>query len=383
MEHYRSDRAKCWIRHDISSVHSRLQMVCNESVGTMRWFILATLLATTSLFAQRALVPGDTESFLDNGIDAYRSGDFQKAIEAFQIAIEFDPNDVRAHLYLATANMVLYSPGQMSKENLAHAENARAEFKRVLELSPDNTTAMLSLGTLSLREAGDTDHPDIAKLDDAHSWYQKVLEVDAQNKNALYTIGVIDWRKAHPNLAQADATQRRSLKAQYGPIVDEGISSLKKALNVDPVFESAMSYLNLLLRDRAQLAESPDESQKDLEEASQWVQKLGEMRTLRSQTAGRTPGRFSGNLEAAQLITKVDPVYPPQARQEKIQGTVRFRATIAKDGKLHNVQLVSGHPLLVPAALDAIKKWTYRPSMANGQAVEVVTNVDVNFSLSQ
>jgi len=346
--------------------------------------IVICLLATASIFAQRAHVPGDTETFLDNGIDAYRSGDFRKAIEAFQVAIDFDANDARAHLYLASANMVLYVPGLASEENLAHAQAARTEFKRVLELSPGNPNALMSLGTLSLREAGDTDHPDIAKLDDAHSWFQKVLDADPQNKNALYTIAVIDWRKVNPSLPPGqpgpltDAALLHSLQTQYRTIVEEGIACLKKALEIDAAFDSAMSYLNLLLRDRAELAESPAEYQKYIQEAGQWVQKMADTRTARG-------GQFRapGNLQSARLLTKVDPVYPPQARQEKIQGTVRFKAIIAKDGKLHNLELVSGHPLLVPAALDAVKQWTYRPTMANGKPVEVVTTVDVNFSLNK
>lgn len=351
--------------------------------------IVICLLATASIFAQRAHVPGDTESFLDNGIDAYRTGDFQKAIQAFQVAIDFDANDMRAHLYLASANMVLYVPGLASEENRAHAETARTEFKRVLELNPGNPNALMSLGTLSLREAGDTDHPDLAKLDDAHSWFQKVLDGEPDNKNALYTIAVIDWRKVNPSLPPGqpgplpDVTQRHSLQAQYRPIVEEGIASLKKTLETDPAFDSAMSYLNLLLRDRAELAESPAESQKDIQEADQWVQKMADMRTVRSQAGAMRPAKRSAGIAPAQPLTKVDPAYPALARQAKIQGTVRFRATIGKDGSVVNLELISGHPLLVAAAKAAAKQWTFKPTLVNGQPVQVVTTVDVNFSLDK
>ena len=77
------------------------------------------------------------------------------------------------------------------------------------------------------------------------------------------------------------------------------------------------------------------------------------------------------------------PVYPPLAKQARIQGTVRLNAIISRDGTIQNLQLVSGHPLLAPAALAAVKQWVYEPTLLNGEPVEVVTVIDVNFTLSQ
>ena len=93
--------------------------------------------------------------------------------------------------------------------------------------------------------------------------------------------------------------------------------------------------------------------------------------------------RVGGNVQAANLIRKVTPVYPPLAKQARVQGTVRFTAIIGKDGAIHNLQLVSGHPLLVAAAQEAVKQWQYKPTLLNGEPVEVVTQIDVNFTLSQ
>jgi len=76
-------------------------------------------------------------------------------------------------------------------------------------------------------------------------------------------------------------------------------------------------------------------------------------------------------------------VYPPLARQARIQGTVRFSAIIGKDGTIQNLQLVSGHPLLVQSATDAVKQWVYQPTQLNGEPVEVITQIDVNFTLTQ
>jgi len=88
-------------------------------------------------------------------------------------------------------------------------------------------------------------------------------------------------------------------------------------------------------------------------------------------------------VQQAKLIRQVKPVYPPLARQARIQGTVRLTAIIARDGTIQELQVVSGHPLLVPAALEAVKQWVYQPTLLNGEPVEVITQIDVNFTLSQ
>lgn len=93
--------------------------------------------------------------------------------------------------------------------------------------------------------------------------------------------------------------------------------------------------------------------------------------------------RVGGNVQAANLIRKVTPQYPPLAKQARVQGTVRFQAIIGKDGTIQNLQMVSGHPLLVPSATDAVKQWLYKPTLLNGEPVEVITQIDVNFTLSQ
>ena len=90
-----------------------------------------------------------------------------------------------------------------------------------------------------------------------------------------------------------------------------------------------------------------------------------------------------GNVQAAMLINRVTPVYPPLARQTRISGTVRLHALIAKDGTVQQLEVMSGHPLLVQAALDAVKQWRYRPTLLNGEPVEVDTTIDVIFTLNQ
>ena len=82
------------------------------------------------------------------------------------------------------------------------------------------------------------------------------------------------------------------------------------------------------------------------------------------------------------LIERVQPLYPPLAKQAHIQGRVILRAVISRNGMIENLQVLSGHPMLVQAAIDAVKQWRYRPYFLNGEPVEVETQVTVNFVLS-
>jgi protein TonB len=93
--------------------------------------------------------------------------------------------------------------------------------------------------------------------------------------------------------------------------------------------------------------------------------------------------KVGGNVTAARIVNRTTPVYPPLARQTRISGTVRLHAIIAKDGTVQQLEVLSGHPLLVQAALEAVRQWRYQPTLLNGEPVEVDTTVDVIFSLNQ
>lgn len=92
--------------------------------------------------------------------------------------------------------------------------------------------------------------------------------------------------------------------------------------------------------------------------------------------------RVSQGVSQGLLVRKVQPNYPPLARQARIQGNVVLTAEISKDGSIENLRLVSGHPMLAPAAIEAVKQWKYKPYFLNGEPVEVETQVTVIFSLS-
>lgn len=92
--------------------------------------------------------------------------------------------------------------------------------------------------------------------------------------------------------------------------------------------------------------------------------------------------RVSQGVSQGLLIKKVQPPYPPLARQARIQGQVVLQAEISKDGTIQNLRLISGHPMLAPAAIEAVKQWRYKPYYLNGEPVEVETQITVIFSLS-
>jgi periplasmic protein TonB len=98
-----------------------------------------------------------------------------------------------------------------------------------------------------------------------------------------------------------------------------------------------------------------------------------------------TPSRIKvgGNVQSAKLVRQPRPVYPPLAKQARISGVVKLSAIISKDGTIQHLEVISGHPLLVPSALEAVKQWVYQPTLLNGEPVEVQTQIDVNFTLSQ
>jgi periplasmic protein TonB len=92
--------------------------------------------------------------------------------------------------------------------------------------------------------------------------------------------------------------------------------------------------------------------------------------------------RVSQGVSQGLLIKKVQPPYPPLARQARIQGQVVLQADISKDGTIQNLRLMSGHPMLAPSAIEAVKQWRYKPYFLNGEPVEVETQITVIFSLS-
>jgi tetratricopeptide (TPR) repeat protein len=371
----------------------------------MRRCVVLFALISTALVAQ------DAREVMNQGIAAFKNANYQQAVGLFQQVVSLDPNNVNAHLYLGTAYMSQWIPGAEAPENAAQGHSAEIEFRRVLELDANNTTALASLASLTYHAAATlTGEEKIRKLDEAMDWYKRLVAVDPTNKEASYSMGVIAWAKWYPALMTARASVgmkpedpgplpepvRGELKAKYSSLIEEGIANLDRALVLDPNYDDAMAYLNLLIRERGDLRDTREEWAADKAVADHWVQNT--LDTKKAKVAagiaspppppppgggGATPTRVrvGGMVQQANLIKKIDAIYPPLAVQAQISGQVRFTVIIGKDGTLQNIQLISGHPLLVAAAQDAVSQYVYKPTLLNGNPVEVITQVDVNFSL--
>lgn len=95
------------------------------------------------------------------------------------------------------------------------------------------------------------------------------------------------------------------------------------------------------------------------------------------------PIRVGGNVQQANIVHKVTPAYPADAKANRVQGTVQLQVNIDKEGHVQGVSVLSGPQELVQSAVDAVSQWTYKPTLLNGQPVEVITTVDVNYTLSE
>jgi tetratricopeptide (TPR) repeat protein len=177
------------------------------------------------------------------------------------------------------AYFMQYVPGAISPENDRLAQAAHDEFMKVLEQNPKNAVTMATLAQLYFSEK---------KLDEAQEWYQKLTSIDPNNKTAYYTLGVIAWTKTfQPRMERRamlgmkpddpgpikDKKVREELRATNLPIIEQGLQNLQKALAIDSNYDDAMAYMNLLYRERADLAETAEEYKRDIQEADSWVDK--------------------------------------------------------------------------------------------------------------
>jgi TonB family protein len=217
---------------------------------------------------------------------------------------------------------------------------------------------------------------------EAVKWYQSELELDPNNVDARTDLGSAYFYMGRP----------RDCLREYN-----------KALEINPQHESTL--LNTIVVNL--------EGTHDLDGAQRAWDRLNEVNPNHPALAGlkqkinaarasgnvpppvasppppppqpQTPQRIqvSGQVASARLIFQPHPEYPPLAKMARIQGVVRMDAVIGKDGTIQDLKVISGHPLLVRAALDAVQRWRYQPTLLNGEPVEVATEIDVNFTLAE
>jgi tetratricopeptide (TPR) repeat protein len=243
---------------------------------------------------------------LNQGINNYKSAKYSEAVENFKQASALDPKWMAPKLYLATTYMVQWIPGAESPENLEYARQAKEGFQKVLEETPNDKTALASLAMIAYNEAGSLPlEQKLQKYDEAAKWQRRRIEVDPNEKEAYYSLGVIAYAKYIPAVMTArsnlrmraeepgplkDKKVREDLRAQYGELVDDGIKNLQKAIEIDPEYDNAMAYLNLLIRWKADLADNSDDYKKQVEVADSWLDKTMEIRKIKAQRQAKVPG---------------------------------------------------------------------------------------------
>ncbi|HYP13340.1 MAG TPA: energy transducer TonB [Bryobacteraceae bacterium] len=366
------------------------------------------------------------KDWITEGVRLFKGAQYAGAAEAFQKAVQLDPSSKTAHLYLGTAYLSSYIPGAGTPENQEAGRRAEREFQAVLSIDPNDRAALESLASLNYNQATSEADPQVKnrKLDEAASLYERLLVIEPNHKSAHHSLGVLEWMKIYPEIQRARQAAgmrledpgplrvpqvRSALAAKHLPALEQAHRHLLKALEIDPTYDDAMAYLNLIVRLRADLTETPEAYAREIDVANQWVQKAIDQKHSKQQRQQSSalgaamasppppappppPGsqaaipaqiRVGANVQASKFVHFVDPEYPPLAAQARIQGTVRFDVVVGPDGRIYHLKLVSGHPLLVPAATIAVQQYRYQPTLLNGHPVAVETVVDVPFVLAK
>jgi tetratricopeptide (TPR) repeat protein len=243
---------------------------------------------------------------LNKGVAAYKNAKYSDAVNFFQEATVLDPKNPNARVYLATAYMMQWIPGAESPENVQFASKAKDEFARVLSQDPNNSVALASLASLAFNEADPLPlEQKMAKLDEAASWYTKLVTADPKNRDGYYSLGAIAQKKFYPALMTArvnasmkpdepgplkDKKAKAELSAKYMPVIDDGIKNLQRALDIDKESDDAMAYMNLLIRERADLADDKDAYKKQIDEADSWLQKALDTKKIKQERSEKKTG---------------------------------------------------------------------------------------------
>jgi len=225
----------------------------------------------------------------NQGVRAFRMAKYAEAVEHFRSATEMDPEFSTARLYLATAFYSQYIPGAESPENMEMAKNAFDEFQKVLQQDPKNELAIASIASLYFHQK---------KWAEAEEWYKRLIETNPNNKEGLYTMGVIAWTKSFQKRMEAraklgmkpedpgplkDKKVREALRDELLPIINTGLADLERALKVDPEYDDAMAYMNLLHRERADFQDDKALYTADVNAADTWVQKTMEVKKIKTE----------------------------------------------------------------------------------------------------
>jgi tetratricopeptide (TPR) repeat protein len=238
---------------------------------------------------------------LNKGVQSFKNGQYDVAIEDFKQAKDLDPTLMNARLYLATAYATQYIPGAPSQENMQFGNQAIAVFKEVLQQDPNNLSAIDGIGSILFQMAGTPFDP--AKFEESKTYHQKHITLQPNDPEPYYWIGVIDWTLAFRNNLTMRADYNKdhinkqvkdtdplpeALRADYlakeGALIDEGIADLQKAIQIRPDYDDAMAYLNLLYRRKADTVSSNEERAALVKQADDLIDKVKEIKQKRADT---------------------------------------------------------------------------------------------------
>jgi tetratricopeptide (TPR) repeat protein len=240
------------------------------------------------------------KNWINRGVQLYTSLRYADAQAAFEQAVTLEPQNVPAHLYLATACMIQWVPGVDSPDNLVNFKKAKTEFLRVLELDPDNQTALASLASLAYNSATvGSPQEKQAALEEARKWNVRRTQTSSTDREPFYYLGVISWSECYPNIQKQrieahlgpndpgplpDGRPKQQLREACTAKIEDGLYNLRHALELDPEQDDAMSYLNLMYRSKANLVSSPDEARSLVEEAERWANRSIETKRKKADT---------------------------------------------------------------------------------------------------
>ena len=237
---------------------------------------------------------------LNKGVNAFKNGQYDEAIEDFKQAKELDPTLMNARLYLATAYASQYIPGAPSEANTRLGNQAIAEFKEVLGIDPNNLSAIDGIGSILFQMAGTPYDP--KKFEESKSYHEKHITQKPNDPEPYYWIGVIDWTLAYRSNNELRAEYNKnnikkqvrdtdplpaSIRAEYttrsGARVEEGIGDLKKAIQLRSDYDDAIAYLSLLYRRKADMVESASERDNLESQADALLEKVKEIKQKRAE----------------------------------------------------------------------------------------------------
>ena len=240
---------------------------------------------------------------LNKGVKAYKDNHYEQAIDHFQQAVQLDPSLINARMYLATAYVSQYIPGVDSPDNLRTADEAIKEYQTVIDMNPSREQKVNSAKGIAYLYLNQK------KWDDAKKYYRMASDLDPNDPEPYYSVGVIDWTAAYQprmekraglgmkpdeHLSAKNKDQKKvceELKTLNAAAIQEGIDSLKKAIDLRPDYDDAMAYMNLMYRERADV-ECDDEAARaeDLKTADHWVDETMRVKKAKAEKAAQAQG---------------------------------------------------------------------------------------------